>query len=220
MSLEYQGAHRRETWSLVFSGALVGVCIGSWRKRELRRETYPSNACHLGYLVSRQPYPTPTFIKPRFELSTCKNLSCKREAPDTDFLVPEAACVRELWMYCRFDLCGFRFSYIVCFRIFFLPFFRSFGHSFLFSFLDRNIYLRGASSIGTLRHEIFSLDMEKGSKSQTLVWCENCTEKFTKSRGRRNCQSNGWLLNLFSNRFSLLRAMCKYFFLVLTELSY
>ena len=99
-------------------------------------------------------------------------------------------------------------------------FFLSFGHSFLFSFLDRNIYLRGASSIGTLRRETFSLDMEKGSKSQTLVWCENCTEKFTKSRGRRNCQSNGWLLNLFSNRFSLLRAMCKYFFLVLTELSY
>ena len=91
---------------------------------------------------------------------------------------------------------------------------------FLFSFLDRNIYLRGASSIGTLRRETFSLDMEKGSKSQTLVWCENCIEKFTKSRGRRNCQSNGWLLNLFSNRFSLLRAMCKYFFLVLTELSY
>ena len=48
-------------------------------------------------------------------------------------------------------------------------FFRSFGHSFLFSFLDRNIYLRGASSIGTLRRETFSLDMEKGSKSQTLV---------------------------------------------------
>ena len=72
-------------------------------------------------------------------------------------------------MYCRFDLYSFRFSYIVCFRIFFLPFFRSFDHSFLFSFLDRNIYLRGASSIGTLRHEIFSLDMEKGSRSQTSV---------------------------------------------------
>lgn len=113
--------------------------------------------------------------------------------------------------YLIFDLCGLRFFFLPLFR-----FFRSFGHSFLFSFLDRNIYLRGASSIGTLRHEIFSLDMEKGSRSQTLVWCENCTEKFTKSRGRRNCQSNGWLLNLFSNRFSLLRAMCKYFFLVLT----
>ena len=118
-------------------------------------------------------------------------------------------------------ICAVFFSLIsLVFVSFFLPFVRSFGHSFLFSFLDRNIYLRGASSIGTLRHEIFSLDMEKGSKSQTLVWCENCTEKFTKSRGRRNCQSNGWLLNLFSNRFSLLRAMCKYFFLVLTELSY
>ena len=107
------------------------------RKRELRRETYPSNACHLGYLVSRQPYPTPTFIKPRFELSTCKNLSCKREAPDTDFLVPEAACVRELRMYCRYDLCGFHFSYIVCFRIFFLPFFRS----FFFVFFSGQEYL-------------------------------------------------------------------------------
>ena len=203
-------------------------------------------------------------------------LSCKREAPDTDFLVPEAAFVRKLWKYCRnnhknckINLASFNarththkkekekeeeeekniyhrahgefyntplclsvpYNYylfaffvslvsLICFRFFFLPFFRSFDHSFLLSFLDRNIYLKEASSIGTLRHEIFSLDMEKGSKSQTLVWCENCTEKFTKSRDRRNCQSNGWLLNLFSSRFSLLRAMCKYVFLVLTELSY
>ena len=129
-------------------------------------------------------------------------------------------CLSVPYNYYSFDLCGFLFSYIVSFRFFFLPFVRSFGHSFLFSSLDRNIYLRGVSSIGTLPHEIFSLDMEKGSRSQTSVWCENCTETFTKSRGRRNCQSNGWLLNLFSNRFSLLRAMCKYFFLVLTELSY
>ena len=174
--------------------------------------------------MSGQPYPTPTFSKLRFELSTYKNLSCKREAPDTDFLVPEAACVRELLMYyrnnhkkCKINLASFntrthtqkkkkkkkrkkkektfimvtmayftiRLSaclslkitiYVICAVfvslisfVFVSFFFRSFGHSFLFSFLDRNIYLRGASSIGTLRRETFSLDMEKGSKSQTLV---------------------------------------------------
>ena len=78
-------------------------------------------------------------------------------------------CLSVLYNYYLLNLCGFRFSYIVCFRIFFLPFFRSFGHSFLFSFLDRNIYLREASSIGTLQRETFSLDMEKESRSQTLA---------------------------------------------------
>ena len=179
--------------------------------------------------MSGQPYPTPTFSKLRFELSTYKNLSCKREAPDTDFLVPEAACVRELLMYyrnnhkkCKINLASFntrthtqkkkkkkkkkrkkkektfimvtmayftiRLSaclslkitiYVICAVfvslisfVFVSFFFMSFVLSvilFFFSFLDRNIYLRGASSIGTLRHETFSLDMEKGSKSQTLV---------------------------------------------------
>ena len=64
----------------------------------------------------------------------------EEEEEKTFIMLPMASLCLSVPNYYFCDLCGFRFSFIVCFHPFFLPFCRSFGHS-LFVFFSGQEYL-------------------------------------------------------------------------------